>query len=286
MSPATPDPGATPGPLAFEVLAPDGPARPIVGHVPHAGTLIPARARAMIRLDDTALADELLRMTDRHTDGLYAWIRALGGSMLVNRVSRLVVDPERFPDDDAEPMAGVGQGAVYTRTSLGAPLRDENPSERARLMDRWYAPYHAALTGLVEASLAAFGRCLVIDGHSFASVPLPGEPDQDPRRPDVCLGTDPIHTPRQLVAALRERLEAEGYRVAVDRPFAGALVPLRWYGADARVTAVMLEVRRGTYMDEATGMPLPALGEVAGRLERATTGALADVDADAGWAGR
>jgi N-formylglutamate amidohydrolase len=184
------------------------------------------------------------------------------------------VDPERFPDDAAEPMAAAGQGAVYTRTSGGAPLRDADPAERARLMGRWYAPYHEALDGLVAHVLATFGRCLVIDGHSFASVPLPAEPDQDPDRPDVCLGTDPVHTPRRLVAALREALEADGFRVAVDRPFAGALVPLRWYGADARVSAVMLEVRRGTYMDESTGDPLPVLGDVAGRLRAAVAWAL------------
>jgi N-formylglutamate amidohydrolase len=60
----------------------------------------------------------------------------------------------------------------------------------------------------------------------------------------------------------------------VDRPFAGALVPRRWYGVDARVTAVMLEVRRGTYMDEATGEPLPVLDEVAVRLREAVASAL------------
>ena len=252
-------------PVAFEVLPPVVPARPLVGHVPHAATLVPPRERAGLLPDDATLAAELLRMTDHHTDRLFAWIRDLGGTLLVNRVSRLVVDPERFPDDAAEPMAAAGQGAVYTRTSRGAPLRDADPAERARLMDRWYVPYHAALSGLVEASLATFGRCLVIDGHSFATVPLPAEPDQDPDRPDVCLGTDPFHTPRRLVAALREALEADGFRVAVDRPFAGALVPLRWYGADARVTAVMLEIRRGTYLDEATGEPLAGLDGVAGR---------------------
>lgn len=184
------------------------------------------------------------------------------------------MDPERFPDDDAEPMAAVGQGAVYTRTTGGAALRDADPVERARLMDRWYAPYHAALAGLVGAALDASGRCLVLDAHSFASVPLPSEPDRDPDRPDVCLGTDAFHTPRALVAALRAALEAEGFRVAVDRPFTGTLVPLPWYRTDARVTSVMVEVRRGTYMDETTGEALPALGDVAARLRRAVAAAL------------
>jgi N-formylglutamate deformylase len=264
---------------AFETRVPSAAARPIVGHVPHAATAVPAGERAALLVDDAALEGELLRLTDRHTDLLYDWIRGLGGSLFVNRVSRLVVDPERFADDAAEPMAAVGQGAVYVRTTSGAPLRTVDPAARTRLLDRWYVPYHAALAALVEATLGDFGSCLIVDAHSFASRPLPLEPDQDADRPDVCLGTDPFHTPPDLVAALRAGLQAEGFRVAVDRPFAGALVPLRWYGTDPRVRSVMLEVRRGTYMDEATGEPLSGFDDVALRLERATGQALVDAAA-------
>ena len=258
-----------PSAAAFDILRPSGAARPLVGHVPHAAARVPPRERSGILLDDAGIALELIRMTDAHTDRLYSWVRDLGGTLVVNRVSRLVVDPERFPDDADEPMAAVGQGAVYSRTSMGAPLRAPGAAERARLIARYYEPYHAALEAEVAAALAAHDRCLLLDGHSFASVPLPGEPDQDPDRPDVCIGTDPFHTPRDLVAALATSLAAEGFRVAVDRPFAGALVPLRWYRADRRVSAVMLEVRRGTYMDEATGEPLAGFDDVAARLRRA-----------------
>ncbi len=258
----------------FEVLGPTAAARPIVGHVPHAATTIPARERRGIHLDDAALAAELLRLTDAHTDRLYGWIRDLGGTLFVNRVSRLVVDPERFPDDAAEPMARVGQGAVYTLTTDGEPLRATDPEERSRLMTRWYQPYHAALEGLVAATLDAFGTCMVLDAHSFATLPLPSEPDQDPDRPDVCLGTDPFHTPRTLVAELAAALREAGFRVAVDRPFSGSLVPLRWYGTDRRVTSILLEVRRGTYVDERTGEPLEGFHDVAGRLRRTVGRAL------------
>jgi N-formylglutamate amidohydrolase len=258
----------------FEILGPLGSPAPIVGHVPHASTAIPPDERARLLVDDASLALELRRMTDAHTDRLYGWIRELGGTLVVNRVSRLVVDPERFPDDGAEPMAAVGQGAVYLRTSGGTRLREPDAVERQRLLDRWFVPYHRALERVVADGLERFGSCLVIDGHSFATVPLPSEADQDRDRPDVCLGTDPFHTPVPLVTALAAGLRREGFRVAVDRPFSGALVPLRWYRADPRVAAVMLEVRRGCYMDEATGVPLPALDAVVAGLRRAVTAAV------------
>jgi N-formylglutamate amidohydrolase len=69
-------------------------------------------------------------------------------------------------------------------------------------------------------------------------------------------------------------LGEEGFRVAVDRPFPGTLAPLRWYGTDRRVTSIMLEVRRGTYMDERTGEPLEGFQDVAGRLRRAVERAM------------
>ena len=62
-------------------------------------------------------------MTDHHTDALFACVLERGGVALVNRLSRLVVDPERFPDDNQESMATVGMGAVYARTHDGRPLR-------------------------------------------------------------------------------------------------------------------------------------------------------------------
>jgi N-formylglutamate deformylase len=267
---------------AFEVLMPPGPPRPVVLHVPHASARIPAGERTSILLGDAPLAAELLALTDAHTDRLFAWAREDGATAFVNRVSRLVVDPERFADDAAEPMAAVGQGAVYTRTSWGAQLRAADAAGRARLLAAWFEPYHAALEALVARTLDRFGRCLVLDGHSFATRPLPGEPDQDPRRPDICVGTDPFHTPPSLADALADALSAEGFSVGIDRPFTGSLVPLRWYRQDPRVASVMLEVRRGTYMDEATGAPTPAFGRVAERLRRAWARALPAWEGQAG----
>jgi N-formylglutamate amidohydrolase len=165
-----------------------------------------------------------------------------------------VVDPERFEDDAREPMAQKGMGVIYTRTADGRPLRRRlEQDEREDLLERLYRPHHAALTTAVEAALALHDACLVVDAHSFPTVPLPYEDDQDPRRPDVCIGTDPLHTPTWLRDAAVRLCRPLG-RVAVDRPFSGSLVPATSLGRDARVLAVMIEVNRGTYMDETTGL--------------------------------
>ena len=258
----------------FEVLPAAGPRRPVVAHVPHSSSRIPDEFRGQILLDHAALARELVRMTDWHTDGLFESLRELGAQMFVNRLSRLVVDPERFPDDDDEPSARYGQGAVYTHTSDGAELRRPSPAERQAMIDGIYVPYHAALTDLVTDVVGDFGECLIVDCHSFGSVPLPSEPDQAADRPDICVGTDAFHTPAALAARFEAAFTAQGFRVKRDSPFSGALVPLRYYGTDARVTAVMVEVNRRLYCDESSGEPLPGFAAVGAAVGRAIATAL------------
>jgi len=231
--------------------APSGPHA--VVHIPHASTVIPEDVRATFVLSDKALERELLRLTDRHTDELFALDPTIAVPV-VFEVSRFVVDPERFTDDAFEPMAARGMGAVYMAATDGATLRAGlTPSQRAGLLSRFYEPHHAALEAATLGVLDATRQCLIIDAHSFPSHPLPCDLNQDPVRPDVCIGTDPFHTPAQLTADAAAAFAAHGLVVAVDRPYRGAIVPARWFRRDARVSAVMVEVNRRLYMDEATG---------------------------------
>ena len=72
--------------------------------------------------------------------------------------------------------------------------------------------------------------------------------------------------------SLRKEFESLGFTTAVDTPFSGALVPAKHYRADKRVTAVMIEVRRDLYMDEATGNRNQNFAEVAQKLRNALIG--------------
>jgi N-formylglutamate amidohydrolase len=118
------------------------------------------------------------------------------------------------------------------------------------------------------------GRCLVVDCHSFPSFPLPYELDQSPDRPDICIGTDAFHTPAKLADEVIAGFQLHGYTVALNRPFAGSLVPAKFYRNDANVAALMIEVNRALYMDEQTGAKSGRFDEtrtaVAQLLERLT----------------
>jgi N-formylglutamate deformylase len=225
--------------------------RPIIFHIPHASTHIPPEVRDELLLDDEALTRELRLLTDHFTDRMFGLLALPGDVEVVCPVSRLVVDVERFAVDDDEPMSASGMGAIYTHTHDKHMLRASTHSREA-LMQRYFEPHHTALTMAVDRHLAQQGAAMIVDCHSFPEHALPYELDQALRRPDVCIGTDTVHTRGDVAETVEKVYRAHGFDVARNTPFAGALVPLVHYGLNAKVQSVMIEIRRDLYMNEAT----------------------------------
>jgi N-formylglutamate deformylase len=153
-------------------------------------------------------------------------------------------------------------GAVHMRTAHGRALRhDLTDPDREALLIRLYDPHHKAFDDMVKAALDAVGKCLILDAHSFPSVPLPCDVDQSPGRPDICIGTDGIYTSDELILAVRDIFMKRGFDVAVNRPYSGTIVPISFWRRDNRVLSLMFEVNRTLYMDEETGAKLDTYGD-------------------------
>jgi N-formylglutamate deformylase len=226
---------------------------PVILHIPHSSTDVPAYVRPSICLSDERLKDELLKMTDHFTEELFTG-HAVPVSPVIFPVSRLVLDPERFLDDEQESMSQKGMGVVYTKTSAGKPLRESGfLPDRAALIHAYYEPHHELLNRLAADELRVAGSSLVLDCHSFPSGPLPCENNQGKARPDICVGTDPFHTPVWLQEQVTRFFQSQGLTVALNTPFSGTLVPSVFYGKERNACAVMIEVNRALYMDERTG---------------------------------
>ncbi len=243
---------------------------PLLVHVPHPSTWVPDAERSDLLLDDEALEAELRLLTDWYTDRIAFDALAsadVSAVVFANRASRLLIDPERFLGND-EPMLEVGMGAVYQSTSCRQPLRLPDPDRDQQLLDRWFHPYAEAFTDLIDQTLAEHGRAVVLDLHSFPSRPLPYELDQTARRPCICIGTDPFHTPPAMVHEATMVFENAGWDVAENTPFGGSYVPLKHLGRTREVTSMMIEIRRDIYQVEPGGPVHDGLGEVVERLSR------------------
>ena len=227
----------------------------IIFHVPHSSTLIPDEYRGDFCLSDDELETEIRLMTDWHTADLFASAASKLGQAVEFPVSRLLVDPERFSEDAQESMTSVGMGVIYTKTAHGLPLRvdgTDNGSRRESLLEQYYFPHHQSLIEATQIELGRSGKALIIDCHSFPSIPLPYEPVQDTKRPDICIGTDEFHTPQWLTDTLCSKFSDLGYSVLVDTPFGGTITPSQFYKNERKVISAMIEINRSLYVDEKT----------------------------------
>ena len=215
---------------------------PLLLHVPHASIQIPAEYKNDFSAD---LSKELHCMTDWYTDELFD----LPASKLVFPVSRLVCDVERFRDDSAEEMSHRGMGACYTHGHDGTIIRELSEWKREHILRQLYDPHHARLTNITAEMLRRHGSCLIIDCHSFSKIALPYEPDQSRARPDICIGTDPFHTTGKIVEVLTKAFSQRGYSVFVNKPYAGTIVPMKYFHTKENVHSVMIEINRGLYLD-------------------------------------
>jgi N-formylglutamate amidohydrolase len=225
---------------------------------PHGGRVIPAEHRDAFLISPEALEVEQDLMIDHHTDLLArALVERTGASAVINTLSRFVVDVERFPDEREE-MNQVGMGVLYTHGSQRQPIRNMERTHQGALLE-FFHDYSAAITNLVGEVLDRHDHALILDLHSFPLSPLPYELHHDERRPQLCLGHEEPHVPSVFMQQLRHELA--DWDITDNEPFHGSYVPLQFLGSNPRVTSVMLEIRRDTYLTEPAGEPLP------GRLE-------------------
>ncbi len=224
---------------------------PVLVHIPHASTAISKGDFKDFLPSAGEMRHELIRLTDWYTDELF------GGDWAPKNVlqfqhSRLVVDVERFASDDEEPCAKVGMGATYVKTTRGAPLRNLSALRREELIKNYYDPHHQIFNEKVIQILEIFNRCVIIDGHSYPTTPLPTQTNYL-STPEIGIGTDDLFTSPQLIELTLNYFKSHGLSVGLNEPFQGTIIPAQIYKSkDCRVQSVMIEVRRDLYIDENT----------------------------------
>jgi len=236
----------------------------LIVHVPHASVDIPAAYRADFLLPDNELEYQAKWSADLYCDELFDIKES---RRIFARQNRLVCDVERFRDDRLESCAALGNGLYYINTLLGVSLRPDDPVIRNKILSEVYDPHHKRLTAAVDEALENNDACLIIDGHSFMEdmaiydrqfkeMKLSWRVVNGVRKadglPDFCIGTDSFHTPDFLRDGAHEFLRGLGYSTETDRPFAGAIVPMKHYQKDRRVFSLMIEVNRRLYLQNGT----------------------------------
>lgn len=198
----------------------------ILIHIPHSSYIIPEKYKDLFYLKDDELFQEQIKMSDSYTDELFD---VKGIQKLIVPISRLVCDVERFRNETDEEMSKQGMWVCYTKTSDCKPLKIVNNEHKQEILKLYYDKHHFVFESQVEEMLKKYRQCLIIDAHSFSSIPLPYELHSQDFRPDICIGTDDFHTLKEVAKYFYNAFSDLGYKVGINNPFCGTIVPLKFY---------------------------------------------------------
>ena len=288
---AAPEAAETRAAFVLRRAAADGvaPPTPLVFASPHSGRWYPEDMMAAAALDALAIR----RSEDALVDDLIDGAPDLGAAMIAAEYARTYIDlnreafeldPGMFADELPEfarartARVAAGLGAIARVVSEGQEIyaRKLTFAEARGRIEGAHRPYHAALQRLIAEAHRSYGFAVLIDWHSMpAAAARFGGRD---RPCDFVLGDRFGAACAGLLTARVEReLEAMGYRVARNTPYAGGYTT-EHYGRPARRThALQIEINRGLYLDEVTLTPTAGFGRLKADLERLTR-ALAAAD--------
>jgi N-formylglutamate amidohydrolase len=245
----------------FVVARPRELTAPLLFNSPHSGRIYPRAFLAASKLD----ALTLRRSEDAYVEELFGFVVGLGAPLLYAHFPRAYLDVNREPYEldpalfrDGLPhyantqsvrVVG-GLGTIARIVSESDEIYREPLSLVAALerINRLYTPYHATLRSLLEESQQAFGLAVLIDCHSMPSNPIA---DHGGGRPDFVLG-DRYGTScsGELTRVAAERLKAQGYAVALNKPYAGGYITEHYGRPQAGRHALQVEINRSLYMNE------------------------------------
>ncbi len=273
---------AASGPI--EVCAPAVQSQPLVFSSPHSGRLYTDEFVTASQLDPLTLR----RSEDSFVDEIFADASDAGAPLIHALYPRAYLDPNREPWEldpsmfDGPLPSFVNTRSIRARSGFGTIARSvtggaeiypnklpfDLAEDRIRAL---YVPYHESLRTLIHRTMSRFGFAVLIDCHSMPSGapharwPRPVEP-----RADFVLG-DRFGT--SCATGLTDRVEGIlarlGYRVARNRPYAGAFITENYGRPEVGVHALQIEINRALYMDETRlerGAGLARLRSDLGRL--------------------
>ncbi len=252
------------GQPAYVLQRPRKLAIPVLIAVPHAGRDYPANLVKAMRHPVEAAP----RLEDRYVDLVAREVaQATGAALLVANAPRAMIDLNRSPEDvDWDMVSGPRSGGVRSRLAagrrsrsglglvprrlpgLGELWRQRLPAaDLAQRIEQVHAPYHLALSQMLESLRDRWGAALLLDIHSM---PPLGPKTGEGAAVDFVIGDRfGASCESHLVAAAMDHLDLHGARAAHNRPYAGGYV-LDRHGAPARgLSAMQLEVCRATYLD-------------------------------------
>ncbi|HSW04687.1 N-formylglutamate amidohydrolase [Aquabacterium sp.] len=242
-------------------------ALPLVCDSPHSGTRYPADfGHAIAR-------SELRAGEDTDIDRLWSRVPQVGGTLVLADFPRTYIDVNRALGDlDGAMLAGpwpeplapspktaLGFGLIWRQVRADAPIYDRQltVAEVQQRIERCWRPYHAAVRAACDAAVQRWGACWHLNLHSMPhnAYERLGLHSATPLADFVLGDRHGSSCDAGFVQCVREIIEGQGYRVAINDPYAGQELVRLMGQPQAGRHSLQIELNRALYMNEATREP-------------------------------
>lgn len=221
---------------------------PLLISMPHNGEEIPDDIKAKMTPIGLSVQD-----TDWYMDKLYAFAIDLGAYILMPKYSRYVIDLNRDPtginlypgSDTTElcPTTSFESKPLY----LAEQLPDQTENERR--VKLYWQPYHDAIAATLDDMQQEFGKAVMLEAHSIASIVPRFFAGQ---LPDFNFGTNNgVSCDESLVQAI-EAVDYSPFSQVTNGRFKGGYITRAYADLERNIHTLQLELSQRTYMNEDT----------------------------------
>jgi len=267
----------------FRRIGPEAPASPVVLSVPHSGQCYPESLLQASRLPRHILET----LEDPLVDRLVWRAAASGAATLIALAPRAEIDLNR-DEREIDPAMIVpppsssglvqsartrgGLGLIPSRIAGAGPVwRQRLPAaELARRITALHRPYHLALTALLREAHRRFGVAILLDCHS-----MPARAEGAGIAQVVLGDRHGTTIAPDLIDAAADAVQAAGFTVSRNIPYAGGYITARHGRPASGVHAVQIEIDRALYLAPDMRSAGPGFDRVANLLA-SVAAALAD----------
>ena len=263
--------------LPYKISAPTQCSTPFVFNSPHSGNYYPSQFQKQSRLDSKALR----KSEDFWVDELFASVVELGAPLISAVYPRAYIDMNREPYElDPDMFDGNlpshvktksarisgGLGTIAKVVAEGENIYNKKLSvdEGLARIEEIYKPYHAALRNLLAKAVVKHKYGVLIDCHSMPSsaqnhcfnahehpVNAPRPTKTPAKSIDMVIGDRyGSSCSGELTHAASEVLKDLGYRIQINKPYAGGFNTEHYGRPQNGLHAIQIEINRALYMNE------------------------------------
>jgi N-formylglutamate deformylase len=223
---------------------------PLILSLPHTGIDIPAAHERGLVSPWLARKD-----ADWWIERLYDFASDLDATMIRTRISRTVIDVNRYPSGDSLYPGQATTELCPTTTFDGEPLYEAGfeptSADIVERRERFFDPYHAALRAEIRRLRSSHPHIVIYDCHSIRSV--------IPRLfegvlPNFNIGTNGGATcDSQLSAAIEHICADSNFSHVVNGRFKGGYITRSLGRPEHGINAIQMELSCRAYMKEPIG---------------------------------